>query len=237
MFFDPLYYLLVLLPGLALSGLASWMVRSAFSKYSKIGTRRGMTGAQAAEQLLHNAGIYDVSIVPVAGHLTDHYNPSSKQLALSQDVYNSNSVAAIGVAAHEAGHAIQHAKNYFPLHIRSFSVPMANIGSQFGYIAMLIGLMLLFAKAALGPIVFIGGVILFGFVILFQLITLPVEFDATARAKRLVVEAGIVSHQEREGMDKVLNAAALTYVASAAASVLTLVYFLIRSGLLGGSDD
>jgi uncharacterized protein len=231
------YILMVLIPGLVLSGLASLMVRSAFSKYSGVGTRRGLTGAQAAQQLLNNAGIYDVSVVPVAGNLTDHYNPSTKQLALSQNVYNSNSVAAIGVAAHEAGHAIQHARNYLPLHLRSWSVPLANFGSQFGQIAMMIGLMLVLANIAFGPVVLWAGVILFSFVVLFQVITLPVEFNATSRAKRLVVDAGIVSVQEREGMDKVLNAAALTYVAAAVTSLLTLLYFLMRSGLLGGRNN
>ena len=196
-----------------------------------------MTGAQAAQQLLNNAGIHDVSIVPIAGNLTDHYNPTSKQLALSEGVYNSNSIAAVGVAAHEAGHAIQHAKNYLPLHMRAWSVPLANIGSQFGQIGMFIGLALMFAAPALGSVVLLIGAGLFSFVVLFQLITLPVEFDATARAKRLVVESGIVSAQEREGMDKVLNAAALTYVAAAAASILTLLYFLMRAGLLGGGDE
>lgn len=235
--FDLWYILIVLLPGLALSGLASWMVKSAFSKYSGVGSRRGLTGAQAAQMLLQNAGIHDVSVVAVPGHLTDHYNPKTKQLALSENVYASNSVAAIGVAAHEAGHAIQHANNYMPLHLRAWSVPLANIGSQFGHIAMTIGLFLVFAKVALGPIVLIGGAILFSFVVLFQLITLPVEFDATARAKRLVVDAGIVTAQERHGMDKVLNAAAMTYVASAITSILTLLYFLMRSGILGGNDD
>lgn len=234
---EPLYIIMVLLPGLALSGIASWMVQSSFSKYSKRGTSRGLTGAQVAKQLLNNAGINDVSIVPVAGNLTDHYNPANKQLALSENVYHSNSVAAVGVAAHEAGHAIQHAKNYLPLHMRAWSVPLANIGSQFGQIGMFIGLALMFAAPFLGQVILLLGAILFSFVVLFQIITLPVEFDATSRAKRLVVETGIISAQEREGMDKVLNAAALTYVAAAATSILTLLYFLLRSGLLAGSDE
>jgi len=227
MVFDWMYVVMVLLPGMLISGAASMMVRSAFSKYSRVGSRRGMTGAQAAQVLLNQAGIRDVSIVPVRGHLSDHYNPATKQLALSEPVYASSSVAAIGVACHEAGHAIQHARHYAPLWIRSALVPMAGIGSSLGYIVMFAGLFM-------SKWLVLVGAILFAATLLFQLVTLPVEFDATARAKRLVVEAGIVSPDERAGIDRVLNAAALTYVAAALTTLLTLLYFLIRSGLLGG---
>lgn len=228
--FDPMYLLLVLLPGLAISGLASMMVRTAFNKYSQVRSAKGYTGAKAAQILLDRAGIYDVRIVPSRGHLSDHYNPSTKELALSESVYGSNSVAAIGVATHEAGHAIQHATRYAPLGLRSALVPVAGIGSNIGLLMMAIGL---FLNQALVLV----GAVLFGGVLLFQLVTLPVEFDASSRAKRLVVESGIVYPEEREGIDRVLNAAALTYVAAAITTLLTLLYYLFRSGLLGGSDD
>ena len=234
MYFDSLYLLLVLAPGLVLSGVASWLVKSRFNKYSQVGTRNGYTGAQAAQKLLDNAGIHDVKIVPSSGFLSDHYNPTTKELALSEPVFQSNSVAAVGVATHEAGHAIQHATGYWPLHARSAIVPMANIGSQFGYLTMFIGLIMMGSIPVLGKWVLLAGVALFSMVLLFQVITLPVEFDASNRAKRLVVESGIISDAERVGVDKVLNAAAMTYVAAAVSTALTLLYFLIRSGLLGG---
>ncbi|MCA9154798.1 MAG: zinc metallopeptidase [Pirellulaceae bacterium] len=228
--FDPMYLLLVMLPGLLISGGASLLVKSAFSRYSRVGTRQGYTGAQAAQILLDRAGIHDVRVVQTQGYLSDHYNPTSKQLALSPDVYHSNSIAAVGVACHEAGHAIQHARHYAPLWARSALVPMAGIGSNLGYFVMLFGLFI-------HPYVVLAGVALFGMVLLFQIVTLPVEFDATARAKRLVLEAGIVSPDERTGMDRVLNAAALTYVAAVVSTLLTILYFLIRSGILGGRRD
>jgi len=230
MFFDMNYILMVMLPGLLLSGLASWRVKSAFNRYSKVGTRRGMTGAQAAQVLLDRAGIHDVNVVPTRGYLSDHYNPTSKQLALSEAVYSSNSIAAVGVACHEAGHAIQHARHYAPLWARSALVPAAGIGSGIGYFVMFGGL-LLQSQAVVGI-----GAILFSLVLLFQVITLPVEFNATSRAKRLVVEAGIIDGDERVGMDRVLNAAALTYVAAVISTLLTLLYFLMRSGLLGNRN-
>ena len=229
-YFDPVYFLF-LLPGLALSMWASFRVKSAFNKYSKVPVSTGLTGAQAARAMLDRAGLYDVKIGRASGFLSDHYNPATRSLALSGPVHDTNSIAAVGVATHEAGHAIQHAKNYGPLGLRSMLVPTANIGSSLGYIVMVFGLMM----ASQG--VFMAGVALFSMVILFQLVTLPVEFDATARAKRLVLENGIVSQHEREGMDRVLNAAALTYVAAAVSSLLTLLYFLFRAGLLGGGRD
>jgi Zn-dependent membrane protease YugP len=224
---DPTYMLMVMLPGLVLSGLASMMVKSAFNRYSQVPSSRGFTGAQAAQRLLDEAGIRDVEIVPTHGYLSDHYNPATKQLALSEAVFASQSVAAIGVATHEAGHAIQHARGYAPLWVRSALVPVANIGSSFSYIVIVAGLIMGLTGLAM------VGVLLFSAVVLFQLVTLPVEFDASARAKRLVVEAGIVRQDERVGIDRVLNAAALTYVAAAVTSLLTLLYFLMRTGLLG----
>jgi hypothetical protein len=229
-FFDPIY-LLFIAPGMALSLWASFRVKSTFAKYSQVPSRRGLTGAQAAHELLRGAGITDVEIVRSSGMLTDHYNPVTKKLALSEPVYDSRSVAALGVATHEAGHAIQHARHYAPLWVRSALVPTANIGSSMGYMVMVGGL--LFQS---DPMVLVGAV-LFSAVLLFQIVTLPVEFNASNRAKALIVEHGIVTRDERKGVDAVLNAAALTYVAAAVTSLLTLLYFLHRAGLLGGRRD
>ena len=230
MIFDPMYFLF-LAPGFALSLWASFRVKRAFKKYSKVPSARGMTGAEAAAELLRGAGITGVRIVPTHGMLSDHYNPINKTLALSESVYRMNSIAAIGVATHEAGHAIQHARNYAPLWLRSLLVPTANIGSGLGYIVMVMGL--LFSSTNM----ILVGAVLFSAVLLFQIVTLPVEFNASSRAKVLVVEQGIITRQEREGVDRVLNAAAMTYVAAAVSTLLTLIYFLMRAGFLGGSDD
>ena len=220
-------YLIFMVPALLLSLWASFRTRSAFKKYSKVGTLRGMTGAQAAQELLRGAGITDVEIVPTQGFLSDHYNPVNKKLALSQDVYGSSSIAAIGVACHEAGHAIQHATKYMPLWLRSALVPAASIGSWASYIVIMVGLLLMRS-----PEMVYFGVFLFSAVVLFQLVTLPVEFDASSRAKRLAVSSGIILEQERVGMDKVLNAAAMTYVAAAVSSLMTLLYYvMLASGM------
>ncbi len=229
MFFYDYHYLLFIMPGLVLSLWATWRTRSAFKKYSRVRSARGLTGAQAAQAMLSAAGIYDVRVVPVSGTLSDHYNPATKQLALSEGVFDSTSIAAVGVACHEAGHAVQHARAYRPLWLRTLLVPTANIGSSVGYIVMMVGLFLLHSQQ-----VVLFGAMLFSAVLLFQVVTLPVEFDASARAKRLAVENGIVLPQERQGMDRVLNAAALTYVAAVVSTLLTLLYYLMRAGLLGG---
>jgi Zn-dependent membrane protease YugP len=230
MMFDPIYFVFIL-PGLALSLWASFKTRSAFNKYSKVRAATGLTGAQAALRMLQSAGITDVEVVRHHGTLSDHYNPVTKKLALSEPVYDQPSVAAIGVACHEAGHAIQHAQKYAPLWLRSVLVPTANIGSSLGYIVMIAGLFMGMMK------VFVIGAVMFSMVLLFQLVTLPVEFDASARAKKLAFANGLVLDHERQGMAKVLNAAALTYVAAAVSTLLTLLYFLMRAGLLGGRRD
>jgi len=235
--FDPMYMLFVLLPSMALSGGAAWLVKSRFNKFSQVPSRNGYTGQQAAQKLLDAAGITDVKVVRVDGSLTDHYNPTTKSLALSTPVFDETSIAAIGVATHEAGHAIQHATGYFPLKWRSLLVPATGIGSRFGTWTMMGGLMLMYSAGQLGQIVFIIGACLYSLLLLFQLVTLPVEFNASNRAKQLVVEAGIVSEQERYGIDKVLNAAAMTYVAAFVTSLMTLLYFLHRAGLLGGRSQ
>lgn len=225
-YFDPLY-LIIIAPGLLLSLWATWKTKSSFKRYSQVRSSQGLSGAQAAHRLLDGAGIGDVQIVPSKGLLSDHYNPVTKTLALSEDVYGSSSVAAVGVACHEAGHAIQHAQNYAPLWLRSTLVPTANIGSSIGYFVMLFGLFFDSMNMVL------AGALLFSAVLLFQIVTLPVEFNASSRAKRLALKHGIVSDREREGIDKVLNAAALTYVAAVVSTLLTLLYFLLRSGILG----
>lgn len=229
------YMLWVLLPSMALSGGASWLVKTRFAQYSKVPSTRGYTGQMAAQKLLDYAGISDVRVVRVDGTLTDHYNPTTKQLALSSQVFDRTSIAAIGVATHEAGHAIQHATGYYPLKWRSAIVPVANIGTKFGTYGMMIGVMFLAGGSVFGQWVFLLGALAFLIFVLFQLVTLPVEFNASNRAKQLVVEAGIVGPQEREGIDKVLGAAALTYVAAFVTSVLTLLYYLQRSGLLNNN--
>lgn len=228
MMFDLNYLLIVLIPGLIMSGIASLMVKSAFNKYSQVGTRRGLTGAQAAQIMLENAGIHDVRIVPTNGFLSDHYNPSTKTLALSEQVFESRSVAAVGVACHEAGHAVQHAIGYAPLGLRSAIVPIVSFGAPFTNTLLMLGLFL-----NMRPLLLLG-IAAFAMVVLFQLITLPVEFNASARAKRLCIETGIIDADERVGVDRVLNAAALTYVAAFVSSLLTLLYYLWRAGLIGG---
>jgi Zn-dependent membrane protease YugP len=233
MMFDSLY-LAFILPALALSLWASWRTRSAFKKYSKVRTLSGLTGAQAAQRLLDVAGIDDVTIVATRGTLSDHYNPVTKKLALSEPVYGTASVAAVGVACHEAGHAIQHARAYKPLWIRSMLVPTANIGSSLGYLTMMLGLFLVYAGQQLGQMVILFGAVLFSAVLLFQVVTLPVEFDASARAKKQLMSLGILqSKQEAGGVSAVLNAAAMTYVAATITAVMQLLYFAMRAGLLG----
>jgi Zn-dependent membrane protease YugP len=230
-FFDSQYLLLVLIPGLIMSGLASLMVKSSFARYSRQRTQRGITGAQAAQLLLQNAGIYDVRIERAHGLLSDHYNPVTRTLALSESVHDSTSVAAMGVACHEAGHAIQHADHYGPLWLRSSLVPIVSFGSHASEMLLLLGFVL-HARPLL-----IAGVLAFATIVLFQLITLPVEFDASARAKRLCREYGIVTEAEAVGVGRVLNAAALTYVAAFVTSLLTLLYYLIRLGLLNNNRN
>lgn len=222
MIFDPIY-MMIMLPALLFSLWASFKTKSAFKKYSQVRVMSGQTGAQAAKTLLDRAGITDVEIKQIRGRLSDHYNPMTKTLALSEGVYGQNSVSAVGVACHEAGHAIQHAQKYAPMWVRSILVKPASIGSNFGIYAIIIGLII----GATG--LFKIGIILFSAAVAFQLVTLPVEFDASARAKRLASEYGIVTDQERVGVNKVLNAAAMTYVAAAAASVLQLLYWISRA--------
>jgi len=223
----PLYfdwtYILVLI-GVVLSLWASSRVKSTFNKYSKVRTISGVTGTQVAESILRKSGINDVSIQHVSGDLTDHYDPRTKTLRLSDSVYNASSIAAAGVAAHECGHAIQHNKGYAPLAIRSAIVPVANFGSAISWPLIIIGLML-----GTSQILINIGIILFSTVVAFHLITLPVEFNASSRALRILSDSGILHGEENEGAKKVLNAAALTYVANAAAMILQLLRIILLS--------
>jgi Zn-dependent membrane protease YugP len=230
MFFDPLY-LLFALPGLALSLWAQFKVKSTFQKYSEVPARSGMTGAQAAAELIRQRGVTGVRIEPTHGFLSDHYDPFHRVLRLSEDVYHGRSLAALGVAAHEAGHAIQHANAYGPLKFRSLLVKPASIGSNFGVILASLGLMLQASSLIL------LGIILFSAAVLFTLVTLPVEFDASRRAVVALEELRIVTPAEVTGAKRVLDAAALTYVAAAITAILQLLYFLMRAGLLGGRRE
>lgn len=224
MFYDPTY-LCFMLPGMLLVMLASWYVNSAYRKWSQIRTRSGLTGAEAAQRLIYNGGLSGVQIQGIGGQLTDNYDPRSKVLNLSQGVAQSNSVAAVAIAAHELGHAMQDHEGYFPLRFRAALVPMVNIGSWLGWIMILAGLFLRITNLAwLGVLFFSGGAV-------FALATLPVEFNASARAKRLLAETGIISGEdEQAGVNSVLNAAALTYVAGLAAAILQLLYFVTLVG-------
>lgn len=228
MFMYPFYfdstYILVLI-GVVLSLLASSRVKSTFAKYSRVRSHSGLTGAEAAERILHRAGIYDVQIENVQGQLNDHYDPRKKVLRLSDSVYGSNSIAAIGVAAHECGHAIQHQNAYVPLKIRSALVPVANFGSMIAWPIILIGLLLTGSQTMINI-----GIILFSTAVLFQLVTLPVEFNASRRAVQKLGEAGILHSEELTQSKKVLNAAALTYVAAAAATILQLLRLILLFG-------
>ncbi len=231
--FDMNYMLLVMMPGMVLSGLASWMVKTTFKKYETVGTANNMTGAEAARIMLERAGVTDCKIEPIGGRLSDHYDPRDKTLRLSEPVYNARSISAIGVACHEAGHALQHATGYKFLQMRSQLVPITNISSKMSMPVLMVGMLMMSMAPALGMPVIILGCALFGAAVLFSVVTLPVEWDASARAKTAMVNAGIVSEQEMRGAGRVLNAAFLTYLASAIASILTLLYYLHRAGLLG----
>ncbi|MBQ2705258.1 MAG: zinc metallopeptidase [Agathobacter sp.] len=224
-YFDPTYTLVLI--GAVICMIASANVKSTYKRFAQMRSMTGMTGAQVAERLLRNAGIHDVSVGHVAGELSDHYNPAKKVVNLSDSVYSSSSVAAIGVAAHECGHAIQHAKGYAPLKFRTWFVPVANFGSKLAWPLILIGL---FINAESSQFMIDAGIVLFSFAVIFQLITLPVEFNASSRALVLLEQQGILSEQELPYTKKVLKAAAYTYVASAAAAILQLLRIIMLFG-------
>ena len=222
---DPTYILLII--GMLLSLAASAKLKSTFAIYRRMESASGMTGAEAAQRILRNAGVYDVRIEPISGELTDHYDPRTKTVRLSEPIYNKTSLAAVGVAAHECGHAIQHATNYAPLNLRSAIVPIANLGSTLSWPLFLAGLVMSFRP------LLTAGILLFTAAVLFQLVTLPVEINASGRALKLLNADGILVPQEVRGAKKVLTAAALTYVAALAGSILQLLRLLI---LAGGRD-
>ena len=228
--FDPAYFL-ILAPGLLLAAWAQMKVKSAFAKASRVAARSGMTGAEAANRILDANGLHDVGVEPVRGFLGDHYDPRHKVLRLSPDVYHGRSLAAVGVAAHEAGHAIQDGVGYAPLALRNGIVPMASVGSNLALITFFAGWIMGWGGLQ------IAAIVLFSAVVLFQLVNLPVEFNASSRARAVLVNSGIIAPNEERGVGKVLNAAALTYVAATVTAILTLVYFLMRAGLLGGRDE
>jgi len=230
MYFDPMY-LIFMLPALILAGIASARTKGTFHKYSRVASFSRMTGAQAARRMLNANGLHDVQIHRVRGFLSDHYNPMNRTLNLSPDVHDSQSLSAIGVACHEAGHALQHAHGYVPLKFRSAMVPVTQFSSYGAYIFILLGVFMQSMVMAQ------FGVALFAVGFIFALITLPVEWDASARAKRQMVTDGIVQPSEAEDAGKVLDAAFLTYVAAAVSALLTLLYYMMRLGLLGGRDD
>ncbi len=230
MFFDPTYILVII--GAVLCMAASAKVNSTYKKYAKVRSRSGMTGAQAAQRILQLSGIHDVQVQHIAGNLTDHYDPTHKVLRLSDSVYGSPSVAAIGVAAHECGHPLQHKEGYAPLKIRSMLVPAANIGSKLGLPLVILGIILGIGFRLPGGGYFSLaqiGVWVFAFAVLFQIVTLPVEFNASGRALKMLGNYGMLGSDEVSGCRRVLSAAALTYVAAAASSILQLLRLLYLS--------
>lgn len=219
--YDSTYILLII--GMVISAAATARLNSVYGKYRKVKSASGMTGAEAAQRILRAAGISDVSIGMVNGSLSDHYDPISKRVNLSREIYEGTSLASVGVAAHECGHAIQHATNYFPLNFRSAIVPIANIGSSLSWPLFLVGLIF-----SIGPLLTIG-ILLFSLAVLFQLVTLPVEFNASKRALNMLGNTGILGDQEKKGAKAVLQAAALTYVAALMASILQLLRLVALS--------
>ena len=229
MLFYDVNYWVYMLPAFALVFLAQYYVNSTYRKWSQVGTRSRMTGAQAAQRLINTGRLYDVNVEAVSGRMTDHYDPRQKVLRLSQGVYQSASVASVAIAAHELGHALQDNEGYFPLKIRSALIPVVNIGSTLGWIFIILGMFMQWSGLAwLGVIVFSAGA-------LFSIATLPVELNASARAKELLVQSGIiVGKEEQKGVNKVLNAAAFTYVAALLTSIMQLFYFTSLVGGMGG---
>ena len=220
-YFDPLYVGLVLV-SLAIMVAEQIFVKSSYAKYARIANSRGLTGRDAAELVLRSGGVTDVQIASVSGRLTDHYDPRQKVIRLSEGVYGANTIAAVGIAAHEAGHALQHAQGYSPLKLRNAIIPLSNYGPSIGILLLVIGAMLNFEGLIW------AGLILFSFAFLFQLVTLPVEFNASRRAMAAIRESAMLNEQEQKGAASVLRAAAMTYVAAMLQSFMTLLYYIVR---------
>ena len=227
-YYDTIYWI-VLIPVLILSVYAQIKVSSTFNRYGKVANRRRITGAQAAYEVLRSNGVTGVDIRPCSGSLTDHYDPRSNTIYLSQPVYNAATVSAVGVAAHEAGHAVQYAQAYGPIQVRSAIIPVTQFGSKFAFIALMLGLVLYSQP------VFALGIALFGLTALFQLVTLPVEFNSSARALRAIDGALLLDEEERRGAKRVLTAAALTYVAALLMSLVQLLRYLLIFASRGGN--
>jgi Zn-dependent membrane protease YugP len=235
MFFDPVYFVF-LAPALLLAAWASWRVRRAYAAASELGSRSGLSGAEAAEAILDHHGLSGVRVEPTEGYLSDHYDPQAKTLRLSPDVYAGRSLAALGIAAHEAGHALQDATGYPLLRLRNGIVPLAALGGNLSWILIIAGFALAAAGSFFGTWLIWAGIAAFGLTVLFQLVNLPVEFDASARARRELDALGMVTRGEDPAVRKVLSAAALTYVAATLSAVLTLAYFLFRAGVFGSHE-
>lgn len=216
------YYIILVIPALILSMIAQIGVKSTYKRYSNMMNNRGLTGAIAAQKVLAYYGIYNVRIEQVSGSLTDHYDPRANVIRLSSGVYSGSSIAAVGVACHEAGHAAQHAQNYAPIKIRNSILPIANIGSSMGMILAVVGYFLSFSFLVN------LGILLFAFVVLFQLVTLPIEFNASSRAIKVIDETGLLDSDEQRGAKKMLAAAAMTYVASLLVSLMSLIRLILR---------
>lgn len=222
--------MVLLIPAILLSLYAQYRISSSFKKYSKIHSEKGLTGAEAARELLNSGGLYDVRVEPIGGRLSDHYDPRTRVIRLSDDVYHGNSLSSVAVAAHETGHALQHASGYYPMRLRSSFVPVANFGSGAGPVLIMVGLFMPSVDWILQL-----GILAFTFAVIFQVITLPVEFNASSRAMSLLQERGMLGGNEMSGARSVLNAAALTYVAATLAAVLQLIRFILIAR--GRSDD
>ncbi len=217
--FDQYWWFII--PGILLGLYAQFRLKSAYGHYSQVPTNNGMSGAEAAREVLDSSGLHAVEVHEVGGHLTDHYDPTKRALFLSSEVFRGRSLASVGVAAHEAGHALQHAAAYAPLHIRMALVPITNFASSAAQGIFLLGAIMHISKLAM------LGVVAFGIIALFQLVTLPVEFDASSRAKAQLLRLGLIDHQERAGVSRVLGAAAMTYVAAMVGSLMTFLHFFM----------
>jgi Zn-dependent membrane protease YugP len=233
--FDPVYFVF-LAPGILLAAWASWRVRRAYTQAGEIPPESGFTGAETAEAILDRHGLRDVRVEPVEGFLSDHYDPAEKVLRLSPEVYGGRSLAALGIAAHEAGHALQDATGYPLLRLRNGIVPLAAVGGNLSWVLILVGFLLAAGGYAFGTGLIWAGIAAFSLTVLFQLVNLPVEFDASRRAKNVLASLRLVSAREAPAVRRVLSAAALTYVAATLTSALTLAYFLFRAGVFGSAE-
>jgi hypothetical protein len=236
MFFDPMY-LVFLAPAMLLAIWAQFKVKSAYAVASRVPSRSGYSGCDVARVVMESAGVFGVDIEEVGGYLSDHYDPRHRVLRLSPEVFHGRSLAAAGIAAHEAGHAIQHGHGFAPLALRNGLVPLASVGGNLSMILIMIGLLIGGASSILGKNMLLAGIALFSLTVLFQLINLPVEFNASSRAREALLSNGLVNAHEDQVVKKVLSAAAMTYVAATITAILTLLYYLFRAGLLGGRRD